>query len=314
MTVGIKLRVTGMLAILLTTSSVISLAEAPDGEWKNKAADISAAPASTKASLSKRVEARNVEQHLEQIAQLSEFNDWSGAKAQQVRPLYNPEGRQNAILWSVQTAQGPAGYLVTSKDGKHLYEFSRRSVPALPEELRGQELEGGYIYAGPMLHLVYYRSGSTALNLYNLQTGETLPFGELQDFVPAALRAESAVPPATEREVPRSVSPETDALYATGLFGKQKLGSAQTGALPLKAYAAGGTHTVPAYLVYDAVADKFYVTLEITKIITQGSLRYLRVHDPFSTGDGEADVYIDSRFPVTAFPLTASSATKSTPK
>lgn len=300
---GQKFRTLTMLTLLLTATSIPTLAEAPlaaeqQPEPKQLQPD-------TSISSSQVVDITAL---LQRISAISSYTDWQGAAAQPVRSLHNPDGQQQALLWSVQANEQPAGYLVTSLDGQHVYEFSRGAVPALPEHLQGKELSEGYIYAGPMLHLVYYRTDGATLDLYNLQTGETLPWGELKNRVPASGAAVAAQRSTIEHDVAISKSPDSDALYATGRFGQLNLepDANQKGVRQLRSYAAGDTFTEPSYVVYDAVPDKLIIALQVTKVVSQGQETYLQVRDPF-TPETES-VYIDSRFPVSVF-LSASSAT-----
>ncbi|ARU63247.1 hypothetical protein CBW65_21395 [Tumebacillus avium] len=302
---GQKFRTLTMLTLLLTATSIPTLAEAPlaaqqqPEERKQQQADT---------SISTSSQAVDITALLHRISAISTYTEWQGAAAQLVRSLHNPEGRQQALLWSVQANGQPAGYLVTSPDGQHVYEFSRGAVPTLPEHLQGKELTEGYIYAGPMLHLVYYHTDGDTLDLYNLQTGETLPWGELKNKVPASGATVAARQSTVEHEVEVSNSPDSDALYATGRFGQLKLepDDNEKGVRQLRSYAAGDTFTEPSYIVYDAVPDKLTIALQVTKVVSQGEAAYLQVRNPF-TPETES-VYIDSRFPVSVF-LSASSAT-----
>lgn len=293
-----------MLTLLFTTTSIPTLAEAPLATERQAQPHPRQQTDSTSAVVQAPV--IDIAAQVQRLSTISAFQDWKTATAQPVRALHNPEGRQNALLWSVQVSGRSAGYLVTSADGQHLYEFSRAAIPALPEQLQGRELTEGYIYAGPMLHLVYLHTGGAILDLYNLQTGETLPWGEVINHVPEPAAAVAPATTATEHAVVQSASPDSDALYATGRAGQHKRNASPKGVHPLQSYAAGDTFDRPSYLVYDAVPDKVTVTLQVTSVATLGELRYLQVRDPFNP-EAEA-VYIDSRFPVDVF-LTASSAT-----
>ncbi|ASS74977.1 hypothetical protein CIG75_08240 [Tumebacillus algifaecis] len=307
---GQKIRTITMLMILFATSSAIStLAEAPvtatqPAQQRQKDLNIRTPQLS---------EAPDITALLQRVAKLSEFSGWQGATAQFVRVLHNTVGRQNALLYHIQSDGQPAGYVVTTPDGQRLFEFGRQQARMPPEEVESQLLESGYLYAGPMLHLVYYghdHDGAT-LDLYNLLTGETLPWGEVRSKVPVMDVAQTS-PILAEYDVASSTSTESDALYATGRFGQFQLQAAnQKGVYPLQTYAAGDTFSAPSYIVYDAIPGKLYVTLQVTKVVALESGRYVKVQDPFA--QDRAAVYIDSRFPVNVF-LTESSATYTQPK
>ena len=141
------------------------------------------------------------------------------------------------------------------------------------------------------------------MELYNLQTGETLPTGELLATMPV-LTGETVAGGATVvRDLPRSQRAEEDALYAVGLAGMKK------GTVPLSALierAENHSLNEPAYVVYDAVPDKLHVALAAERIVRQGDRVAVGVRDPFAPG-GQQLVYIDSRFPVSAAVLQTSS-------
>lgn len=240
---------------------------------------------------------------LQQLSALPAFADWQNAQGLYVRDLYDPEGSLVARLWEVaagDTASKTLGYLVTTPDGTQAYEFSRRTLPALPAVYAEQALPNSYIYAGPMLHLVYLKQMGR-LELYNLLTGEILPYGELIGRVPLLLPKQPTEPsaPATERQIPFSENPEADALYAVGLYGQQQL--AQKRGLSLRDFSAQETlPSKPAYVVYDAIDDKLYITLALTGTVESGGARYAELQDPFLPAE---PVYATGQFDVDVFSL-----------
>lgn len=256
---------------------------------------------------------------LNRIATWDEFSDWQQGQATKVRTLYDPTGIANALLWKITNVHSqPVGYLVSTLDGKQAYEFSHRELPTVPANLEPKIMENGYLYAGPMLHLVYVH-GLDGLELYNLMTGETLPTGELLNTVPQLQPdANAGQQPTTEQVIehalPRSAALEDDAFYATGRFGQFKL-KQQKGILPLAEALQGDAQALKtgrSFVVYDAIPDKLTVPLAMTKVVQQGAMTYVGLQDPFAeTEVKQLPVYIDSRFPVYAVPLGAPPKTPS---
>ena len=244
---------------------------------------------------------------LERIAEINEFADWRGATVEFIRHLHAPTGEKNARLWHVSRQAQELGYLITTEDGQHLYEISRRHLPDVPQELQSKLLPDGYIYSGPMMHLAYVR-GSEGLELYNLFTGEIMPAGELLNLVPALYETGDAVKPqgnaaVTERHLPSSTTPADDALYATGRYGTSQIKQTE-GVLSLRTFvteSASQNTSQQAFVVYDVIPNKLFVSLMMSKIVQQGNLTYIGLQDPFASANGEPDqplVYIDSRFDV----------------
>ncbi|PWK06298.1 hypothetical protein C7459_12061 [Tumebacillus permanentifrigoris] len=239
------------------------------------------------------------------IASVPGFADWQAAEVKPVRNLHDREARTNAVLWEVQAGSQMIGYLVTSPDGQHLYEFSTRPVPELPPHLQAQAAANGYLYGGPALQLAYV-NGEQGAELVNLLTGEMLPDGELLDRVPDTVPvAQKTAGSPRVLPLPTTAHAQDDAFYATGLYGKAQLGDADTGVQPLQEFAKQADYRQPTMIVYDAIPDKLYITLSLSKAIHLGAdTTFLAVHDPFALNAEQSQpIYIDSRFPVTAVPV-----------
>lgn len=245
---------------------------------------------------------------LQRLAKLGDFHEWAGASATRVRQLENRSGTAVAILWSVQLDDRASGYVVTSPDGVTLYEWSRGAVPDLPEKLRGKLAGEQYLYAGPTLHLVSFRAADSTAQLYNLFTGETLAGGKLEELVPKLTGTSGNVGDrAVERKVASPSDPELDALFAVGRYGQHKLDLVRgADVFTLREFSRADSFANPAFLVFDPIPDKLYVSLQVMAVISQGDDRYLAVRDPFAKAG--ATVYIDSRFPLLVI-RSASSAT-----
>ncbi|KEO82648.1 hypothetical protein [Tumebacillus flagellatus] len=239
------------------------------------------------------------------VASVPGFEDWGSADVAAVRNLHDREGAVNAVLWRVQTGGKALGYLVTTPDGQSLYEFSRRPTPELPGD--EQAIPNGYLYGGPALQLAYVQ-GQQGPQLYNLMSGEELPSGELLNRVPdklPALALEKKQQSAAVTALPEIVHGEDDAVYATGLYGKMKLGEQGTGGVPLQEFAKQTEAAEPAEMVYDAIPDKLFVALNLQQKITlTPEATYFGVTDPFALNDAQRQpVYVNAEFPVTAVPV-----------
>jgi hypothetical protein len=268
-----------------------------------------------------RTTEKQAEAMVQRLATLSDFAQWKQGQAVRVRTLYSPEGKPHAQLWAVQQGKEALGYLVTTLDGTQVLEFSRRAVPELPANLQGHVLESGYVYAGPLLHLVYVRQNGT-LQLCNLSTGEQVPNGELQNLLPSigggsdAGAQQQQQAPQREQTVAASASPSDDALYAVGLYGSaqnqaKQEGATKIGVPSLQQYVQGNTWKQPAFAVFDAVQESYRMALSIEKIAEQGGQTFVALQEPFARQElGAAPVpavYIDSRFRVNAVVLHTSS-------
>lgn len=244
---------------------------------------------------------------VKELSNVPGFADWKVAEVKGVRKLRNQEAKTNAILWDVQTEARSVGYLVTTPDGTGVYEFSRRAVPEVPAPLRAHLLSDGYLYVGPALHLGYIE-GELGLELYNLLSGETLPTGELRNWLPDA-------PPILQKgdtsqqllPLPVSRHEADHALYATGRYGQWKLGETDTGEQALQNFAQVQDVGPPSYLVYDAIPDKLYITMTLLhKVSFNASTTFFALQDPFAEPTNRAEpIYIDSSFPVSILPVAA---------
>ncbi|MBL0387020.1 hypothetical protein JJB07_10195 [Tumebacillus sp. ITR2] len=237
------------------------------------------------------------------LAGVPGFADWREAGVEAVRNLNNRDGERNAVLWNVQAGGTSLGYLVTTPDGQAVYEFSHRPVPELPANVHA--IPNGYLYGGPSLQLAYVQ-GEQGPQLFNLLTGEELPNGELLNRVPDTIPAlEKGEVSAQVHPLPATVSGDDDAVYATGLYGKMKLGDQRTGVIPLQEFAKKQAVANPTQLVYDAIPDKLYVTLNLQQILDlTPTTTFLAVTDPFALSDEQRQpIYIHSDFPVAAVPV-----------
>jgi hypothetical protein len=316
-----RMKQVSLLVVLLASSSLttVSLADVPTPSQGTLSRPQIGQVLATHANASQPKQAQsaktvaNISGFVDNVSQLVEFADWKQAQAVFVRTLYDPSGHQNSLLWKVVFGAEDRGYFVTTLDGSNVFEYSHRAVPQVPESLQSKMVDNGYLYAGPMLHLAYIH-GLDGLELYNLLTGETLPNGELQNGVPhlQPLADETNVQgERVERLLKRSTTLEDDALYATGLFGKYKLGN-QKDVQPLKEYVKGDAFEKPAFVVYDAIPNKMTVPLAMTKIVKQGTTTYVGLQDPFAeTAEEKLPVYIDSRFPVFVVPVNVPPNTSS---
>jgi len=248
---------------------------------------------------------------LERLAAMhAELSDWREGDARIVRELHAPTGERNALLFAVEKDGTALGYVVTAVDGQQVYEFSRRSVPELGNEMSGGVLASGYMYSGPLMHLAYWQ-GAEGLEVYNLLTGEKVPAGELLNHVPD-LGAEDAAKPsgntaAIERRLPRGERPDSHAVHASGLYG-MSLSQQTEGVRPLRAFLAESMrpHTLetPSFIVFDAIPDKLYMTYGITSLLElPNGIAFVGLTDPFQP-DLPA-VYISSTFDVPAVTLPA---------
>lgn len=242
----------------------------------------------------------------ERISHQSGFADWQGADAVLLRTLYDPSGHETALLWQIEREGVATGYLVSTLDGQNVYEYSRKSAPSLPSAIAGQAVAQGHIYAGPGLHLVWL-NGEQGLELYDLVRRQTLPGGELLGKLPALTpMPESA--PLREQDLAAVASPADSALYAVGLFGAAKLHAQKAGFPSLAAYAGEEAGAEPAFVVYEAIPDRLKIVLQISRLVRHGDFAYAGLIDPFAEGEETVPVYVDSRFPVAAVPVSTPSA------
>jgi len=244
-------------------------------------------------------QAMKIDTLVNQIAMGSEFADWQDATLLPLRALETPTGGQ-ALLWQVQQQSGQeAGYLVTSASGDRIYEASKRAVPTLPEAMSAKTVR--YVYGGPMMHLAEVQ-GVDGSQFYNMMTGEVMPLFALGMNMPeekplAPLATEHLY---TEAMVPMSMSPEDDALYASGLYGVgQRAGG--SGLASLSAYTDNTVFAQPAFVVYEA-APGLQASLAVRHLLFYGEQRLVGLSNPFEA-QGKPPVYIDSRFPVDVISL-----------
>lgn len=248
----------------------------------------------------------NISPLAERISHQSGFADWLAADAVLLRTLYDPDGHETALLWQIEREGVATGYLVSTLDGQNVYEYSRQSAPSLPSDIAGQAVAQGHMYAGPGLHLVWL-NGEQGLELYDLVRRQTLPGGELVGKLPALTpMPESA--PLREQDLAAVASPADSALYAVGLFGAAKHHAQKTGFPSLAAYAGEEAGAEPAFVVYESIPDRLKIVLQISRLIRHGDFTYAGLIDPFTEGEEPAPVYVDSRFPVAAVPVSTPSA------
>ncbi|HEU4963317.1 MAG TPA: hypothetical protein VFV52_05580 [Bacilli bacterium] len=302
----------GLLVVTMATAGV-SKVGATGGEEGNLVANTAHTQITAKTDVDKQAYANgvfalpsdiSVAPLVLQVANSEPFADWKQGQASYVRDLYDPHGNLQARLWQVNEGSADGaylGYLVSTPDGQGVYEYSRHALPTLPDAFAEQALEEGYIYAGPLLHLVYLKQEGR-LELFNLMTGEMLPYGELINRVPAgALGFEDyAGQGVTHRTFTSSVDAEADALYATGRYGQDKLKGAKS-SLSLTQFAnKAGQDAVskPAYAVYDAISNKVYVPLAITDLLQQGETAFVGLQDPFLGGES---VYVTAQYNIPVY-------------
>jgi len=261
------------------------------------------------------LDTRVVSLHLLELAELADFSDWRGAELSWVRTLHRPTGERAAVLWEVRQEGQVVGSLVSSTDGTHVYEFTRRPAPVLPPELRARAHPDGHIYSGPMMHLVYLQ-GAEGLELYNLLTGEFLPSGELRSALPDSVPASDATyatKPSGNAAVERRVADGSGTLDGGALLAAGHSGQPDNkqNVQPLHAFLTeladvDASWRIPSYVTYDAIPDKLFVTCQLAAVADTGRHLFAALRDPFAPV--APLVYIDSRLGVSAVRVSSPSA------